>query len=216
MKKKILTPLIALLYIISVRAQETITIDIGALNAADSVNKPHMLGVIAGPSPNYNSIAPDLTTKYQDIGVTTIRNNDYFDDRLDMERMFFCGTYPINQFTPQYPNWDCDSNNQANYHFTESDAQFQNWLDGNFLPFFRLGGENNHIIRNHDYKGPRSNEELNWINAGIRVINRYNNFGGNTNTLSGYLDLWTEYPQYNFWDRDSVAFNNFWCNALIH
>ncbi len=104
--------------------------------------------------------------------------------------------------------------NLANYHFTESDAQFQNWINGSFLPFFRLGGENSHPIRNHDYKGPRSNEEANWIKAGIKVVNRYNNFGGDTNTLRGYLNIWTEYPQQLFWDRDSLAFNNFWCNTF--
>lgn len=214
MKRIILTLLIALLYVLSASAQETITINIGSINVTDSVNKPHMLGVIAGPSPNYNSTASDLTIQYQDIGVTTVRNNDYFDDRLDMERMFFCGTYPINQFTPQYPKWDCDPNDLANYHFTESDAQFQNWINGNFLPFFRLGGENGHLIRPHDYKGPRSNEEANWINAGIKVVNRYNNFGGDTNTLKGYLNIWTEYPHNTFWDRDSLEFNNFWCNTF--
>lgn len=214
MKKLILLPLVVVCFFLQTQAQitENISIDIGSLSLTDSINKPHMLGVIAGPSPNYNSTAPDLTTRYQDIGVTTVRNNDYFDDRLDMERMFFCGTYPINQFTPQYPKWDCDPNDAANYHFTESDAQFQNWINGNFLPFFRLGGENNHLLRNHDYKGPRSNEEANWIKAGIKVVNRYNNFGGGANKLKGYLNIWTEYPQQLFWDRDSSEFNNFWCN----
>ncbi|MCE9539313.1 MAG: hypothetical protein K8R85_08860, partial [Bacteroidetes bacterium] len=210
-KKTIQISVITLLYVLHANAQETITINIGSVNVTDSANIPHMLGVIAGPLPNHNSIAPDLTSKFQDIGVTTIRNNDYQDDRLDMERMFFCGTYPINQFTPQYPKWDCDPNNNSYYHFTESDAQFQSWVNGNFLPFFRLGGENGHIVRNHDYKGPRSYEETNWLQAGLKVVNRYNNFAGGTNTLKGYLDIWTEYPQNNFWDRDSLSFNNFWC-----
>lgn len=194
---------------------QTLTIDITGVDLSDSLIKPHMLGVIAGPAPNYNSIAPDLTTKYQDIGVTTIRNNDFHDDRLDMERMFFCGIYDSipNQFT-QYPDWDCDPDDTANYHFQESDIQFQNWLSGGFLPFFRLGGENSHPIHQHDYKGPRASEETNWIQAGLQVVNRYNNFNNQPNTLGGYLDLWTEYPQAQFWDRDSLEFNNFWCNAF--
>lgn len=216
MKQKLLLLLLMAGACAQINAQttETITIDIGAVNVFDSIIKPHMLGVIAGPLPNYNSNAPDLTSRYQNIGVTTIRNNDYFDDRLDMERMFFCGTYPINSFTPQYPKWDCNPNDTNYYHFAESDIQFQNWLDGGFLPFFRLGGENSHPIRPHDYEGPRSIEEAAWIAASIKVTNRYNNFGGDTNTLKGYLDIWTEYPQKNFWDRDSLSFNNFWCNAF--
>jgi len=212
MKKLITIYVISLLNILHVYAQETITINIGSINSSDSINKPHMLGVIAGPAPNFNSIAPDLTTKFQDIGVTTIRNNDYKDDRLDMERMFFCGNYPITLATPQYPNWDSIPNNSNYFHFTESDVQFQNWLDGGFLPFFRLGGEHSSFPRGHDYEGPRLNEEANWIQAGIKVVNRYNSFDSCSNTLAGYLDIWTEYPQYQFWDRDSLAFNNFWCN----
>lgn len=216
MKKTVLFYTIAFLFVIKVNAQtaETITIDIGSISLTDSINKPHMLGVIAGPAPNFQSIAPDLTSKYHDIGVTTVRNNDYFDDRLDMEQMFFCGTYPITTSTSPYPNWDCDPNNSANYHFTESDAQFQNWVDGGFLPFFRLGGENSHPVNQHDYKGPRSNEEANWITAGLRVVDRYSSFGSDADALKGYLNLWTEYPQKLFWDRDSVSFNNFWCTSF--
>lgn len=216
MKKTILAHAIALFFAFHSIAQttENITINIGSTYLNDSVNKPHMLGVIAGPAPIYgNNVVPDLTTRYQDIGVTTVRNNDYHDDRLDMERMFFCGIYDSipNPFT-QYPNWNCDPNDTANYHFTTSDIQFQNWVNGGFLPFFRLGGENSHVIHQHDYKGPRSYEEANWLQAGLKVVQRYNNFGGDTNTLKGYLDIWTEYPQMSFWDRDSLEFNNFWCN----
>src|SRR3989339_375871 len=216
MKKLLPLFVMALCSVILAQAQskETITIDIGAVNITDPVVKPHMLGVIAGPAPNYRSPAPDLTSRYRDIGVTTIRNNDYFDDRLDMERMFFSGSYPIKQFTPVYPKWDGSPDDPGNYHFTESDAQFQNWVDGGFVPFFRLGGENSHIPRQHDYKGPRSTEEANWIQAGLKVVDRYNTFGGKTNTLQNYLDIWTEYPQHSFWDRDSLAFNNFWCSTF--
>ncbi|HPE09693.1 MAG TPA: T9SS type A sorting domain-containing protein [Saprospiraceae bacterium] len=216
MKKTLLLILLTVVLFPEIYGQsiENLTIDISSPDKTDSLIKPHMLGVIAGPLPNYNSDAPDLTQSYRDIGVTTIRNNDYFDDRLDMERMFFCGTYPINTFTPRYPQWDCNPADAANYHFEESDIQFQNWLDGGFLPFFRLGGEFAHPIRPHDYKGPRSEEEDNWISASIKVTDRYNKFGGNENTLQGYLNIWTEYPQKNFWDRDSLSFNNFWCNAF--
>lgn len=215
MKKTISIYAITLLSILHANAQEAITINIGSVNPTDSINKPHMLGVIAGPAANFpNSVVPDLTSRYQDIGVTTVRNNDYSDDRLDMERMFFCGNYnDIPDTSTQYPNWNCDPNDTSNYHFATSDIQFQNWIDGGFLPFFRLGGEFNHIIHPHDYKGPRAGaEEANWLQAGLKVVNRYNNFGGNANALQGYLNIWTEYPQKNFWDRDSLEFNTFWCN----
>lgn len=216
MKKISLIFLFAILCLHKTSAQivETITINIGTVSITDSIVKPHLLGVIAGPSPNHNSDAPDLTAKFQDIGISSIRNNDYQDDRLDMERMFFCGDYnSISELSTQYPDWNCDPNDTANYHFETSDLQFKNIVDGGFLPFFRLGGEFNHVIHPHDYKGPRNNEELNWIKASLKVINRYNNFNGGSNTLKDYLNIWTEYPQKNFWDRDSIEFNNFWCTS---
>jgi len=92
MKKNNSTPGICFVFYFKNKAQitENITIDIGSISSTDSIIKPHMLGVIAGPAANYNNlVVPDLTSRYQDIGVTTVRNNDYFDDRLDMERMFF-------------------------------------------------------------------------------------------------------------------------------
>jgi len=217
MKKLILFQAIFLFSIIEIKAQttETVTINMQGIDTTDSLIKPHMLGVIAGPAANGgNNSVPDLTTRYQDIGVTSVRNNDYRDDRLDMERMFFCGTYPIDTTTPNYPKWDCSPDSTQYYHFTESDAQFKNWIDGGFLPFFRLGGEHGTTPRRHDYEGPRSTEETNWIQAGLKVVDRYNSFGGDTNTLKGYLDIWTEYPHHNFWDRDSIKFNNFWCNTF--
>jgi len=213
MKNPLLLQVFFLFFISEVypQAVENISVDLGSVCLTDSVNKPHILGVIAGPAPNFNSSAPDLTTRFQDIGVTTIRNNDYKDDRLDMERMFFCGDYPVTLTTPKYPLWNGDPDDTGNYHFTESDAQFQNWIDGGFLPFFRLGGEHSSFPRGHDYEGPRWNEETNWIQAGLKVVDHYNSFGNNPNPLAGYLDIWTEYPQHQFWDRDSLEFNNFWC-----
>lgn len=216
MKKLILLQTIILFSFIEIKAQttETVIIDIQGVDIADSLIKPHMLGVIAGPNPlDPTETTPDLTSLLQDIGVTTIRNNDYYDDRLDMEQMFYCGTLPVTDSTPNYPDWNCDPLDTTNYNWTQSDQQFSLYQAGNFIPFLRLGNEYGMIVRPHDYNGPRSAEENNWIQAAKMVTSHYINFGGNTNALGGYLDIWTEWPNTTFWDRSNAEFNSFWQRA---
>jgi len=71
----------------NVFANDHHTIIIQTNNTQDTLVKP-LSGVISGPLPCYHSQAPDLTPQLQDIGVTSIRNNDYWDDRLDIESIF--------------------------------------------------------------------------------------------------------------------------------
>ncbi|MSU34759.1 MAG: hypothetical protein EXS36_06530 [Pedosphaera sp.] len=71
-----------------------------------------LLGVISGPTQPTDSSAPTLTMQLQDIGVTSIRNNDYYDDRLDIEQIFNCGG-------STYPSWEgYDANDEKNYNWT--------------------------------------------------------------------------------------------------
>ena len=103
------------------------TLNFTAPNTTDPAVKP-LLGVIAGPDPNNAGSATqaNLTAQYQDAGLLSVRNNDYFDDRLDMEQIFNCGGNT-------YPSWEgCDPNDDRFYNWTASDAQFQSWLNGGF------------------------------------------------------------------------------------
>ncbi len=186
----------------------TFNIIVTAPTDADSTVKP-LLGVISGPDPNAEMTnVPNLTSAYQDIGVIYVRNNDYYDDRLDMERMFNCPD------TSTYPSWRCDPDDPSNYDFSGSDEQFQSYLDGGFEPFFRLGGEYENAFGGHDFKGPRDfEEETNWIKAAIHVVEHYNNFNGTQNNLH-ILDLWTEFPGLHFWTRSDLAFIKFWVRAF--
>lgn len=208
-----------MLYMVSIntcysQTTENVTINIQGIDITDTLIKPHMLGVISGPNPiDPNATTPDLTNLLQDVGVTTIRNNDYYDDRLDMEQLFYCGTLPIDSLTPNYPDWNCDPFNPSNYNWTQSDQQFARYQAGNFIPFFRLGNEYNNIPRQHDYNGPRSTEENNWIQAAKTVTSHYDNFGGDPDALGGYLNIWTEWPNPTFWDRTNVEFDSFWQRA---
>jgi len=168
-----------------------------------------LLGVISGPDPCPRSPAPNLTSQLHDIGIVTIRNNDYFDDRLDIEQVFQCpgGT--------TYPSWEgCDPTNDANYHWEASDSQFESWMDGGFEPFLRLGGENQSHWIHHDFHGPQNAEqESNWIVAATRMADRYLHWTGAEPGFS-YLDIWTEWPNRSFWDRSDAAFCSFWTRAL--
>lgn len=214
--KKVFTYLVFIFssFISFSQTAQTLTINIGGADLSDSLIKRHMLGVIAGPKPNWNSITPDLTTKFQNVGISSIRNNDYNDERLDMAGIFFCGTRPVNASTPQYPKWDCDPQNPIYYNWNASDSQFRNWQAGSFAPFLRIGDEYGNPARQHDYRGPRPNEVDNYIQAAVKVVDRYKSFDGAPNALNGYLDLWTEFPGSTFWDRQTDSFNLFFAQMF--
>lgn len=180
-----------------------VIISISGVNEADPVVKP-LLGVVSGPDQPLDSPAPNLTDHFHDIGVISVRNNDYFDDRMDIEGIFNCGG-------PSYPSWEgCDPMDEANYNWEASDALFESWLSGGFEPFLRLGGEVQNAIRHHDFKGPQNAiQEQNWLQAAKRVTDRYLHWNGQSQTFT-YLDIWTEFPNQDFWDRSNKAFFRFW------
>ncbi len=184
-----------------------VIVTIGDVDEADPTVKP-LLGVISGPIPPFRSPAPDLTARFQDIGVVSVRNNDYFDDRMDIEGIFNCGG-------PTYPSWEgCDPADEANYNWGPSDELFESWIAGGFEPFLRLGGEVQNAVRHHDFKGPQNPvQEANWIQAAIRVVDRYLHWGGRDRTFT-YLDIWTEFPSDHFWDRSNYDFIRFWARAF--
>ncbi len=186
----------------------TIVIPIGGTDPAHPQVKP-LLGVISGPIQPPESPVHDLTSQLRDIGVITIRNNDYFDDRMDIEGIFNCGGHT-------YPSWEgCDPQDEASYHWGPSDELFQSWLDGGFEPFLRLGGEVQNASRHHDFKGPQNaTQEANWLVAAQKVVDRYLHWGGAEQTFT-YLDIWTEFPNKSFWDRSNRAFYRFWTRAFV-
>ncbi len=171
-----------------------------------------LLGVISGPLPPPSTTLPDITPQLKDIGVTSIRNNDYRDDKLDMELMFKCPS--PNPDT--VPCWNCDPNDMSNYHFEGSDTLFKSILDGGFSIFFRLGGENQSALPNqiHVFHGPQDTiAENNLIQAFVHVVEHYDSFEGNSNLLD-YLDIWTEWPNPEFWERSGNEFIWFFTKAL--
>jgi hypothetical protein len=160
---------------------------------------PLRVGVIAGPTGTPDM--PDLTKRFQEFGIRYIRNNDYYDDRLDMEGIFNCGG-------ATYPSWDgCDPKDPKNYNWSPSDAMMKVYKDGGFEPMLRLGGEWQNKGRNHDFKGPQTpTQEQNWIVAATAVAKRYRH-------QYTYLNIWTEFPGKQFWDRKETEFAPFWSAA---
>ncbi len=187
---------------------DAVVIPIGEPDPAHPYVKP-LLGVISGPIQPPESPIHDLTAHLHDIGVTTIRNNDYFDDRMDIEGIFNCGG-------PTYPSWEgCDPQDEANYRWGPSDELFQSWMNGGFEPFLRLGGEVQNAARHHDFKGPQNpTQEQNWLQAAHKVVDRYLHWEGAEQTFT-YLDIWTEFPNKDFWDRSNADFFRFWTQAFL-
>ena len=186
-----------------------VVIKITGVNEENPSVKP-LLGVISGPDPcPGNNIVPNLTPHYKDIGVISIRNQDYYDDRLDIEGIFNCGG-------DTYPSWEgCDPEDDSNYNWGPSDKQFESYINGGFEPFLRLGGEFQNQLRHHDFKGPQNEiQERNWIIAATKVVERYNNWKGMKNVLN-YIDIWTEFPNKLFYDRDILSFYKFWAKAYV-
>ncbi len=211
--KKVFYLLLSWLSLTMAKAQvSSVTVNLQTTGVTDTLIQPNMLGVISGPNP-WNPNHPNaswVTNQLQDVGVNTIRNNDYQDDRLDMEQIFYCGSYPINIATPKYPDWSCNAANTSSYNWVLSDQQMLIYQNSHFMPLLRIGNEYSNIFRAHDYNGPRANEENNWIKAATKMALRYSYFNGDSNALGGYLNLWTEWPNTTFWDRTDAEFNSFW------
>jgi len=112
-----------------------------------------------------------------------------------------------------HPGRGCDANDDAYYNWGPSDAQFASYLHGGFDPFLRLGGEWQNRNHPHDFKGPQNTtQEINWIIAAQKVVERYLHWNGAEQTFT-YLDIWTEFPGSHFWDRSHIAFITFWVKA---
>ncbi len=158
-----------------------------------------LVGVIAGPTSPDSPV--DLTQKFHEFGIRSVRNNDFHDDRLDMEGIFNCGG-------STYPSWTgCDAADDRFYNWAPSDAMMKTFKDGALEPMLRLGGESQNAGRNHDFKGPQdAAQERAWITAATKVATRYR-------AQYTYLDIWTEFPGPQFWDRDQPSFYSFWADA---
>ncbi len=182
-------------------------IQLNSATDADSLLLP-MIGVISGPVPLPDSPAPDVSEQLKDIGVNSIRNNGYMDDRLDIAQIFCCSE------TGTYPSWECDPNDDSNYHWGPSDTLFQIFMDNGFEPFLRLGDEVQSQYRKHNFAGPQNDlEESNWIIAAIKIVERYQHWQGRNHCFD-YLDIITEWPNKGFWDRSNDAFIRFWARAF--
>lgn len=158
-------------------------------------------GVISGPSQPSDSKAPDLTSRLSAIGVDAIRNNDYYDDRGDIEGIFNCGG-------SKYPSWSgCDASDDSNYNWTATDTLFKGINTGGFDLFLRLGGSWENKSKSHQQKGPADgDEEKAWIAAAKKVGKRYEDY-------YTYIDIWTEFPGKHFWDRSNDDFNAFFARS---
>jgi hypothetical protein len=142
-----------------------------------------LLGVNAGPSPaGRDPRNPDLTLSYRKIGVTMVRNHDFYGP-LDMAVM--------------YPNRLNDPLDMRSYDFRGSDLIWKSIFDGGFEPYFRLGDSWNNS------RPPANDKELaNWVKASLEVIRHYHQGKWNGfNTQFRYVEIWNEPDNDKFWPK---------------
>ena len=192
-------------------------------------------GVIAGPSPNSTNACSyatetTLAEKLYQVGIRSIRNNDYYDDSLDLDLMFNCSGKAYGSNTAcenQYPCWKgcaltypigCGAmqyTSGATNGYT-SDRRFESMTKGGFEPFLRVGGEYNVAagtlqggVTARTAKGPQTDEEeANWIEAAKCAAEHYQ-----SKTAFPYLNIITETSEH-FWSRGWPAFHKFWVKAF--
>ncbi|MFH1466129.1 MAG: hypothetical protein ABIO70_17220 [Pseudomonadota bacterium] len=182
-----------------------VSISVGAPVATDAALHPLMLGVISGPDPAASvARGADLTEGYQQIGVVSVRNNDYYDDRLDFAGILDCGAATA-------PSWDgCDPAKDSSYRWEASDRQYQSYLDGGFIPFLRLGDEWQNPSRPHAFASPKNRQQEDaLVEAARRITARYKSWPAHPRAFE-YLDIWTEFPGQHFWSGNPAAFAPFW------
>ena len=191
-------------------------------------------GVIAGPSPNSPkacgyATSTTLAMQLYQVGIRSIRNNDYYDDTLDFDLMFNCsGTaygsnaacgkeYPCwKGCTVTYPSCSSMTYNVGPVGGMTSDGRFDSIVSGGFEPFLRLGGEYNVTAGNlasgvtaRTARGPQTDEEeANWIEAAKCAASHYA-----SKQAFPYLNIITETTG-NFWSRDWASFHLFWHRAF--
>ncbi len=193
-------------------------------------------GVISGPSPNSPTACSYATPttfaqSLYDVGVRSIRNNDYYDDTLDIDLMFNCSgkTYGSNAACGnEYPCWKgctltyptgCAGlmtyDAGATNGFT-SDQRFDSMTDGGFESFFRVGGEFSVVptylatgVTARPGKGPQNaEEEANWIEAAKCAASHFSG-----KQPFPYLNIITE-TSTHFWSRKWTEFHSFWHKAF--
>lgn len=161
------------------------TLTIGARTGA-SVQP--LLGLNVGPGPQGDSGNVDLTTFYQQRGVSLVRNHDYYGP-LDMSTM--------------YPDRSKDPLVQSSYNFTgvldvryarSSDSVFTSIVGGGFEPYFRLGDSYSNV------NAPDSTQRANWVQAAVQVLKHYRlgQWGGFSSNFR-FVEIGNEPNNRQFW-----------------
>ncbi|HFD39454.1 MAG TPA: hypothetical protein ENJ31_06350, partial [Anaerolineae bacterium] len=147
-----------------------------------------LLGVNVGPVPGgTDPNNADVTTQYQEIGVTMIRTHGY-SGPLDMSII--------------YPDQNADPADPASYHFERSDRVFRAILDGGFEPYLRLGDSWN--TPGLEQRAPTNPQ--NWVRAAVEVVRHYRQMAAESGIPLRYVEIWNEPNSKQFWDSTPQAF----------
>lgn len=149
-----------------------------------------LLGINGPTLPSGEPGNPDMTSRYQELGVAQLRTHDYYGP-LDMSTI--------------YPDTSRDPADPDSYDFTASDRYFRAILDGGFEPYLRVG---NSYDASAPYPPPdRCPANLaNWASAAVEVVRHYDDAARWGKSPLRRVEIWNEPDNRQFWDCDRERF----------
>jgi xylan 1,4-beta-xylosidase len=166
------------------------TLTLGAAISGAAVRP--LLGVNIGPIPaGSDPNNADLTTAYQQVGVTQVRVHDYYGP-LDMATM--------------YPDQSADPSLAGSYDFAASDTVFSAILAGGFEPYLRLGDSYNNGVGYPAADPRKPTNRANWVAAAVEVVRHYSDAGRWGRNPLHYVEIWNEPDNAQFWDGTTIEF----------
>jgi len=172
------------LYFFSISHSQTKTIEVDCSSEKGVINS--ILGVNRGPMNLEEKI--DLTQNYRDMGITFIRNHDF---------------YGPTDWWEIFPDWNADENDEGSYNFESSDKKIKAIIENGFMYFFRFGismtfeTPNPHV----DPPGTIKDEDGNIVHKADR--DDFKKFARIcVNTIRHYNDGWNNGYHYNieYWE----------------
>ena len=156
-----------------------ITIDCTKING----NIKSFAEINSGPVPIYYvPDAVDITSKYQEIGISFIRTHDFYGP-TDVRSIF--------------PNWSNDPSLESSYNFTTSDPCITGIINAGCQVFYRLGES---ASDNKSLRIPPENFSK-WAEICKHIIMHYNDGWNNGYHYNiSYWEIWNEPDLDGFWN----------------
>ena len=152
-----------------------------------------------GPLPNWDETKRvDLTSQYQQIGITHIRTHDFFGP-TDISWIF--------------PNWSADPSNPASYNFSISDDYITGIINAGCQVFYRLGES---ASADENLRRPPENFTK-WSEVCRHIVMHYNEGWNNGFYYKiTHWEIWNEPDLSGFWNGTAPLYYELYHNVADH